>query len=156
MLQSCGIPQGEPGHIRSVMEAIMKRPRVISTGGCLAALLVAGCGGGGISPGSIANLSGVAAASGGVERATRHRAKSCRRSECIYVAVLPGYSDPGSVNVYPASADGDVAPSWTISGPNTKDPRIANLAVDAARNVYVVDYVSTNDSILRVRGRRAR
>ncbi len=135
-------------NLRKEMETIMKQPRVIKASGCLAALLVAGCGGGGVSPNSTANLPGVAAPSGGAERSARHRAKSCRTTECIYVAVLPSYSATGSVNVYPASADGDVAPIWTISGLKTKDPRIANLAVDAARNVYVVDYVSTNDSIL--------
>ena len=39
----------------------MKHPRIISAGGCLAALLVAGCSGGGVSPSSTASLPGASA-----------------------------------------------------------------------------------------------
>jgi hypothetical protein len=38
------------------METIMKGPRIISAGGCLAALVVGGCSGGGVSPDSATNV----------------------------------------------------------------------------------------------------
>ncbi len=124
----------------------MKQPRIISAGGCLAALLGAGCSGGGVSPSSTANLPGVAALPGAITVGARGSspAKSCLTKECIYVAAFQYGSRPDSVNVYPVSADGDVAPLWTISGPKTKIGRIENLAVDVDRNIYV----ATVDSIL--------
>ncbi len=117
---------------------------LVRASGCLAVLLVVGCGG--ASPGSIANLPRIAMPPGPNTVGTKDGspAKSCRIRKCIYVAARWHGSQPGSVNVYPIDADGNVKPIWTISGPNSKIKRIQNLTLDVNRDVYI----ARTDSIL--------
>jgi hypothetical protein len=49
--------------------------------------------------------------------------------------------------VYSPGADGDVSPSWTISGSNTRLSFPRAVAVDEAGNVYVVDYNSGSPTV---------
>lgn len=51
----------------------------------------------------------------------------------------------GSVTVYPAGSNGNVAPAATISGASTGLAGPVALAVDASGNLYVYNY--DNDSI---------
>ena len=55
----------ERANLRDEMETIMKQPRIISAGGCIAALLVAGCGG--MSPSSTINPLGGVASKGAID-----------------------------------------------------------------------------------------
>jgi sugar lactone lactonase YvrE len=57
---------------------------------------------------------------------------------CMYVAS----SLNDAVNVYPTSANGDVAPVQSIAGPSTLLDSPFGIAVDAARNIYVANYPS--------------
>jgi hypothetical protein len=59
-------------------------------------------------------------------------------STCTYVAS----SLNDEVNVYPTSANGDVAPVQSIGGPSTLLDSPFGIAVDSARNIYVANYPS--------------
>ena len=126
----------------------MKQPLMIRAGGCVAALLFAGCGGGGVSRSSTATLPGAPELSSAITSGANHPVlnRSCIHKNCIYVSVYNQSDSAVSINAYPVSADGNVAPIWTISGPKTK-LGAGRLTVDAARNVYAVDS-SANGSIL--------
>jgi 6-phosphogluconolactonase (cycloisomerase 2 family) len=57
----------------------------------------------------------------------------------IYVSNYGTYSSNGSVTVYAAGTNGNVAPIQTITGSNTGLVQPSNIALDANRNVYVTN-----------------
>jgi Lactonase, 7-bladed beta-propeller len=65
----------------------------------------------------------------------------------IYVANDPSGSQTGSITVYATDSDGDAAPARTIAGSATGLKYPAAIAVDAAGNVYVANYLGNNVTI---------
>lgn len=59
-------------------------------------------------------------------------------SSNIYVANSAD-NGPGTVTVYPAGSNGDVAPTQTIGGPMSKMNTPGGVAVDSGRNIYVAN-----------------
>jgi sugar lactone lactonase YvrE len=57
----------------------------------------------------------------------------------VYVANVNG-SYKASITVYPAGEYGDVAPTQTISGPDTQMGNPTGIAVDPAGNIYVTNW----------------
>jgi len=69
---------------------------------------------------------------------------SCAKSECIYVTNpvvtnSTGKSIGGSITIYPASANGNVAPVQVITGPNTGLTSPWGVAVDKDHNIYAAN-----------------
>lgn len=65
----------------------------------------------------------------------------CRKTACIYV----GNAYANSVTVYPANANGNVAPVQTIRGPKTLMKAPYGIHVGATGNVYVADQYNGGD-----------
>jgi sugar lactone lactonase YvrE len=65
----------------------------------------------------------------------------------IYVANYPSGSQAGSITVYGTDSDGDASPARTIAGSSTGLKYPAAIAVDAAGNLYVANYLGNNVTI---------
>ena len=63
-------------------------------------------------------------------------------SGTIYVANVGRGAPPrGSITIYPADADGDVAPTATIAGANTGLDNPQGVALDSSGNIYVANAI---------------
>lgn len=71
-----------------------------------------------------------------VDRAPLSVASSCTTTVCIYVTNVRG----NSVTAYAKGANGDVPPARIISGSNTGLHVPQGIALDAGRNIYVVNH----------------
>jgi serine/threonine protein kinase, bacterial len=69
-----------------------------------------------------------------------HARPSTSECPCLYVA---NDNNPGSVEVYPANAKGDVEPIQDITGPYTGLVYPTGIAVDSTRRIYVTNFGST-------------
>lgn len=92
------------------------------------------------APGSTGNTSTVATISGATSCVSLPTGVALDTSNRIYVAneaACPaGHGGGGSVTIYAAGANGDVAPTYSIFGP-TGGFQAEAIALDAAANVYV-------------------
>jgi 6-phosphogluconolactonase (cycloisomerase 2 family) len=65
----------------------------------------------------------------------------------IYVANATSPSGNGSLTVYAAGANGDVAPTETIDGAKTELNLPGGIAVDSADNIYAANYTSSTITV---------
>ncbi len=63
----------------------------------------------------------------------------CALTECMYVANGGVASEPATVTIYAATATGNAAPVRSIGGSKTLLSGASGIAVDAVRNVYVIN-----------------